>query len=56
MWAVNADGKRFAAGSWSVPYTAGVADYPASASLPEKDVVSFQIWSNGQDLLNIPAT
>jgi len=39
-----------------VPYGTGVASYPAAASLPEKDVVAFQIWSNGQDLLNIPAT
>jgi hypothetical protein len=57
MWALNKDGKKFAAGSWSVPYgAAGVASYPAAASLPEKDVVAFQIWSNGEDLLNIPAT
>jgi hypothetical protein len=56
MWALNADGTRFPAGSWSVPYGAGVADYPASASLPEKDVVAFQIWSHGQELLNIPVT
>jgi anti-sigma factor RsiW len=56
MWVVNADGTRFPAGGWSVPYGTGVASYPASSALPEKDVVAFQIWSNGQDLLTIPAT
>jgi hypothetical protein len=56
MWVVNADGTRFPAGGWSVPYGTGQADYPASSALPEKDVAAFQIWSNGQELLNIPAT
>jgi hypothetical protein len=56
MWAVNADGKRFPAGSWSVPYGPEQAEYPASSALQEQDVVAFQIWSGGQDLLNIPTT
>ena len=56
MWAVNADGKRFPAGSWRVPYGTGEAEYPASSALQEQDVVGFQIWSGGQDLLNIPTT
>jgi hypothetical protein len=56
MWVVNADGKRFPAGSWKVPYGTGEADYPASSALQEQDVVGFQIWSGGQDLLNIPTT
>lgn len=55
MFAVNEDGTKFAAGSWSVPYT-GQADYPASSALQEQDVTAFQIWSNGQELLNVPAT
>ena len=55
MFAVNADGTKFAAGSWSVPYI-GQADYPASSALQEQDVTAFQIWSNGQELLNVPAT
>ena len=55
LWAVNQDGTRFPAGGWSVNGTEP-AGYPASSALPEKDVASFQIWSNGQDLLNIPVT
>ena len=51
-----ADGKRFPAGGWSVPYGTGQAEYPASSALPETEVASFQIWSGGQDLLNIPVT
>ena len=43
------------AAGWSVNGTEP-AGYPASSALPEKDVASFQIWSNGQDLLNIPVT
>ena len=53
---VNRDGTRFPAGGWRVPDGAETAGYPASASLPEADVASFEIWSNGRDLLNIPAT
>ena len=45
MWAVNADGEKFAAGSWSVPYTAGEADYPASASLPAHTTPTAAIGS-----------
>jgi hypothetical protein len=56
MWAVNADGTRFAAGSWNVPYGPGQAEYPASSAMQEKDVTSFQIWSGRQELLNIPTT
>jgi anti-sigma factor RsiW len=56
MWVVKADGTRFPAGSWSVPSGTGEADYPASSALQEQDVVGFQIWSGGQDLLNIPTT
>jgi hypothetical protein len=56
MWVVDADGKRFAAGSWKVPSGTGQAEYPASSALQEQDVVGFQIWSGGQDLLNIPTT
>jgi hypothetical protein len=56
LWVVNQAGKRFPAGSWKVPDGAERSDYPASSALPEQDVTSFQIWSNGQDLLNIPAT
>jgi putative zinc finger protein len=56
MWAVKADGTRFAAGSWNVPYGPGQAEYPASSALQEKDVTSFQIWSGHQELLNIPTT
>ena len=55
LWAVKADGNRFPAGSWSVPDGSELADYPASSALQEQDVDSFQIWSNGEDLLNIPA-
>jgi hypothetical protein len=54
LWVVNQDGTRFPAGGWSVPDGAGAADYPASAALQEEDVSAFQIWSQGQDLLNIP--
>jgi len=54
MWAVNANGKRFAAGSWNVPYGPGQAEYPASSALQEQDVTAFQIWSGNQELLNIP--
>jgi hypothetical protein len=56
LWAVKADGTRFPAGGWSVPDGSELADYPASSALQEKDVDSFQIWSNGEDLLNIPAS
>jgi hypothetical protein len=56
LWAVKADGTRFPAGGWSVPDGSEMDDYPASSSLPEQDVAEFQIWSNGEDLLNIPAT
>lgn len=56
MWVVNADGKRFPAGSWKVPYGTEQAEYPASSALQEQDVVGFQIWSGGQDLLNVPTT
>ena len=56
MWAVKADGTRFAAGSWNVPYGPGQAEYPASSALQEQDVTSFQIWSGHRELLNIPTT
>lgn len=56
MWVVKADGTRFPAGSWNVPYGPEQADYPASSALQEKDVTAFQIWSNGHELVNIPTT
>jgi hypothetical protein len=56
LWAVKADGTKFPAGGWSVPDGSELADYPASSSLQEEDVAEFQIWSNGHDLLNVPAT
>jgi hypothetical protein len=56
LWVVNQDGTRFPAGGWSVPEGSELADYPASAALQEEDVSSFQIWSQGRDLLNIPTT
>ncbi len=55
LWVVNEDGTRFPAGGWSVPTGTDGADYPAASALQEKDVAAFQIWSNGQELLNIPA-
>jgi hypothetical protein len=56
LWAVNADGTRFPAGSWKVPNQPEQGDYPASSSLQEKDVVAFEIMSGGQELLNVPVT
>ena len=56
LWVVKADGTRSPAGSWRVPDGAEKADYPAASSLQEKDVAEFQIWSNGEELLDVPAT
>jgi hypothetical protein len=55
VWAVNASGQRWQAGSWTVP--GGLEpDYPASVSLPASQLRSFEITSGGRVLVSVPAT
>ena len=56
IWAVNASGQRWSAGSWTVASGHGGSDYPASVSLGASQLRSFQITSGGRVLVTVPAT
>lgn len=56
VYAVNASGQRWEAGSWTVPYGQQGSDYPASVSLGASQVRSFEITSGGHVLVTVPAT
>jgi anti-sigma-K factor RskA len=55
VWAVNASGQRWQAGSWTVP-GGPEPGYPASVSLPASQLRSFEITSGGRVLVSVPAT
>lgn len=55
VWAVNASGQRWQAGSWTVP-GGPEPGYPASVSLPASQLRSFEITSGGHVLVTVPAT
>ena len=55
VWAVNASGQRWQAGSWTVP-GGPEPGYPASVSLPASQLRSFEITSGGRVLVTVPAT
>ncbi len=55
VWAVNASGQRWQAGSWTVP-GGPEPGYPASISLPASQLRSFEITSGGHVLVTVPAT
>jgi hypothetical protein len=56
LYVVKADGSKTEAGSWTVAYLPGQAEYPASASLAAKDVRKFEVVSNSQVLVAIPSS
>ncbi len=56
VWAVDASGQRWSAGSWTVPRGRMESDYPASVSLAAEQVRSFEITSGGHVLVTVPAT
>ncbi len=56
VWAVNANGQRWSAGSWTVPGGPADSGYPASVSLAAAQVRSFVITSGGRVLVTVPAT
>jgi Putative zinc-finger len=53
---VNAAGQRLTVGDWRVNYTGGQVWYPASTSVPDANLRSFQLTSAGQVLVKVPAT
>jgi anti-sigma-K factor RskA len=55
LWVINSDGTKSPAGSWTVAYLHETAEYPGSAQLAAKDVSKFQITSNGQVEVTVPA-
>jgi anti-sigma-K factor RskA len=55
VWAVNASGQRWQAGSWTVP-GGPEPGYPASVSLPASQLRSFEITLGGRVLVTVPAT
>ncbi len=56
IYAVNASGQRWEAGSWTVPDGQRGSDYPASVSVAAAQVRSFEITSGGHVLVTVPAT
>jgi anti-sigma factor RsiW len=56
VYAVDASGQRWEAGSWTVPDGQQDSDYPASVSLAAAQVRSFEITSGGHVLVTVPAT
>jgi Putative zinc-finger len=56
VWAVNASGQRWSAGSWTVPDSHADSDYPASVSLGTSQLRSFVVTSGGHVLVTVPAT
>lgn len=56
VWAVNASGQRWSAGSWTVADGHADSDYPASVSLGASQLRSFVITSGGRVLVTVPVT
>jgi hypothetical protein len=56
FWVVDSQGRRWPAGSWTVPPGGQAADYPASASLQADHLRSFEIISDRHVLVTVPAS
>jgi hypothetical protein len=51
---INAAGQRLKVGDWRVIYTGSPVWYPASTSVPDASLRSFQLTSGGRVLVKVP--
>jgi hypothetical protein len=55
FWVLGSDGRKWAAGGWTVTNPYGQTSYPASSPVPESSVRGFEVTSGHTVLVHVTA-